>query len=244
MEFISCNYDWWWFHAFTNYDVLLQGVSSQKIQNITAPNAIRITLVPGKTHNLIKYLSGHLMVRRMLTRRSILGSNSMIAQLNLNEWLTTDLLFSVCWLTVNWPTNSPFDCQTCATQTNGHTYSATSWFPCRSQKFKPCIFLDVQNATNLWRVKWSQLLATLSIRNASRARGARELDFRFWWTWQFIFSLIISNGTSITHLHTLFLDARTRSPQERELRSLVKTVCVRNVSRRRNLLTWGSKRSV
>lgn len=44
-------------------------------------------------------------------------------------------------------------------------------------KFKPCMFLDVQNATNLWRAKWSQLLATLSIRNASRARGERELDF-------------------------------------------------------------------
>ena len=35
--------------AFTNYDVLLQEASSQKIQNITALNAIRITSAPGNT---------------------------------------------------------------------------------------------------------------------------------------------------------------------------------------------------
>ena len=48
------NYEWNSFHAkliyaftFTNYDVLLQEASSQKIQNITALNVIRITSAPG-----------------------------------------------------------------------------------------------------------------------------------------------------------------------------------------------------
>lgn len=51
------NYEWNSFHAklidawmpLTNYDVLLQEASSQKIQNITALNAIRITSAPGNT---------------------------------------------------------------------------------------------------------------------------------------------------------------------------------------------------
>lgn len=108
-------------------------------------------------------------------------------------------------------------------------------------KFKPCMFLDVQNATNLWRAKWSQLLATLSIKNASRARGERELDFcAEYFSLNMIvhiFSHSIYWYFNQTFTYTLFLDARTRSPQERGLRSLVKTVCVRNVSRQRNLLT-------
>ena len=107
-----------WLMMITNYYILFQGVSLQKIPNTTAPNATRTTLAPGKI-----YISWDI----------------------LNIYSVT-----MCMSTV-----------------------------CSKQSLIPVYILDVQNATNLWRERWSQLLATPSIRNASRARGEREcvLDF-------------------------------------------------------------------